>query len=162
MVSSSSIVRAARAQSRTIVASGQRECQRDGSHTITDTTHPRSQECATTGMRSLDGVSAPECKKRTNLWILWKTQDSIVPSLWITPRGALSPGASSDRIHDVQESILWTRCTFKTPVQRPCLRRARHMGPRSSRTVIHSPAGGAGALSSLIHNVGRGTVPESV
>jgi len=121
-----------------------------------------SQECATTGMRSLDGVSAPECKKRTNLWILWKTQDSIVPSLWITPRGALSPGASSDRIHDVQESILWTRCTFKTPVQRPCLRRARHMGPRSSRTVIHSPAGGAGALSSLIHNVGRGTVPESV
>lgn len=48
------------------------------------------------------------------LWIVWKTQDSRVPKLWITPWHSLSLLCPSDRISAVSTGVDSTRFTLKT------------------------------------------------
>lgn len=100
------------------------------------------------------------CGLSANMWTLWKTQDSSVPSLWITPSGRLLLKAPSARISVAVRDLRMGLGTLKTPVQTVWHRSHVIEAPVPVPVVIHSLPGVAGASSSLIHRRRGGTLPE--
>jgi hypothetical protein len=90
-----------------------------------------------------------------NLWILWKTQDSRLWNLWITPRAALSVSDPFAIVAPLQEPV------HNWPAHLEINRLSAHINPLSARVTLtvlrglspkEEPEGnalGAGAVSTL-------------
>lgn len=121
-------------------------------------------KCTPSGRITIPGAieAFPEAlaKLRRKMWILWKTQDLSVPSLWITPLARLLLVRSSGRIGDALTTRHGALRTLKTPVQTVCRRSRLLDAPAPHPAVIHSVPGWTGASSSLIHRTTHGTLPE--
>jgi hypothetical protein len=146
---------AGRAHSRTIVSSPPEQCQREPG--------PSPPFRRRIGWRK---GRAPfprrHIEKSTNLWILWKTQDSSVLDLWITFGRRLLPGGLSARIGDAWRRGLRARRTFKTPAQsleRDTFDPEALASPRWLSTAFRGARGHRRPLSTERL---CGTVPESV
>jgi hypothetical protein len=105
------------AQSRTIVSSSSMECQRSTPRLRLSDGARRSihvEQLLIVGSLGFP-VSADELLQ--NLWIVWKTQDSCGPRLWITSMARLLSRAPSARIGQAVWTLQTALGTLKTPAQ---------------------------------------------
>jgi hypothetical protein len=103
----------------------------------------------------------------SNLWILWKTQDSRLWNLWITPPGSLLPqepfviiGPSQEPVHNYSAHLESNRLAahiYHSSTLTPHFRGSRFKPPPDSET----PVAGANAVST-VSPTGVGGFPHSM
>jgi hypothetical protein len=87
----------------------------------------------------------PRTRFAAKLWILWKTQDSRAPHLWITARDRLLDHRPSDRIGSVPSGAAGARITLKT-ARRTADRRIASSEPPCATRVFHTLSGDFGGI----------------